>query len=120
VFAIAKIVSARRARQFVPLWHPSQISEIVQLDVGYEAPDANLPDRMVAKILSRNPLILEHVITNYDQYRRETSFYQEFPDSGIPVPKCLYSDHDPVKQEIVILMADLAPSLSPSWAISPG
>ena len=98
---------------------PGQTAEIVLLEVGYEAPDTNLPDRLVAKITSRNPLILEHVIANYDQYRRETSFYQEFPDSGIPVPKCLYSDHDPVKQEMVILMADLAPSLSPSWAISP-
>ncbi|MFT7091967.1 MAG: hypothetical protein ACJAYW_001934 [Candidatus Azotimanducaceae bacterium] len=98
---------------------PGQTAEIVLLEVGYEVPDANLPDRMVAKITSRSTLILEHLIANYDQYRRETSFYREFPDSGIPVPKCLYSDHDPVKQEMVILMADLAPSISPSWAISP-
>jgi hypothetical protein len=97
---------------------PGQTAEIVLVDVEYQDSQTILPEKMVAKITSRNPLVLEQVIANYDQYRRETSFYREFPDCGIPVPRCLYSDHKSETQEMVILMADLAPSISPSWAAS--
>tara|TARA_R110002073_G_scaffold7456_2_gene42369 strand:- start:994 stop:2088 length:1095 start_codon:yes stop_codon:yes gene_type:complete len=98
---------------------PGQTAEIVLVDVEYNNPSTTLPQQMVAKITSRNAVVIEQVIANYDQYRRETSFYREFPDCGIAVPKCLYTDYDPSVQQMVILMADLAPSLSPSWAASP-
>jgi len=97
---------------------PGQTAAIVLIDVEYRDAAPTLPGQMVAKITSRDPVVLEQVIANYDQYRRETSFYREFPDCGIPAPRCLYSDHKPETQEMVILMADLAPSISPSWAAS--
>ena len=98
---------------------PGQTAEIILLDVTYDNDEAGLPSKMVAKVTSRNSLVLEQVIANYDQYRRETSFYREFPDCGIAVPDCLYAEHDAEKQEMVLLMGDLAPSISPSWAASP-
>ena len=98
---------------------PGQTAEIILIDVGYQTTSDSLPTKMVAKVTSRNSLVLEQVIANYDQYRRETSFYREFPDCGISVPDCLYAEHDPNKQEMVLLMADLAPSLNPSWAAAP-
>ncbi len=97
---------------------PGQTAEIILLNVAYDDNPRNLPTNMVAKVTSRNPVVLEQVIANYDQYRRETSFYREFPDCGIAAPDCLYCDHDPATQEMVILMGDLAPSTSPSWAAS--
>lgn len=95
---------------------PGQTAEIVLLSVGYDSTDPDLPTKMVAKFTSRNPEILEKLIANYDQYRRETSFYREFPDVGISTPECLYEYHDPATQEFVLLMRDLAPAVSPSWA----
>ena len=97
---------------------PGQTAEIVLLDVKYRDSQSSLPEKMVAKVTSRNPLVLEEVIANYDQYRRETSFYREFPDVGIAVPECMYEKHNPETQECVILMGDLAPAESPSWAIT--
>lgn len=98
---------------------PGQTAEIILIDVTYAKPDPNLPERMVAKVTSRNADVINLVIASYDQYRRETSFYHEFPDCGIATPQCLYAAHDSSKQEMVILMADLAPALSPSWAATP-
>jgi len=97
---------------------PGQTAEIVLLDVSYKNPNSPLPQKMVAKVTSRNQVVLDQVIANYDQYRRETSFYREFPDIGIAVPNCLYEKHNPETQECVILMADLEPAESPSWAIT--
>ena len=98
---------------------PGQTAEIVLLNVGFDSDDPDLPNRMVAKVTSRNPDILKLIIANYDQYRRETSFYREFPDVGIPVPECLYEFHDPQTQNFIILMRDLAPAECPSWAVTP-
>jgi hypothetical protein len=98
---------------------PGQTAEIILIDVTYAKPDSGMPERMVAKVTSRDADVLNQVIANYDQYRRETSFYKEFPDCGIATPRCLYADHDAAKQTMVLLMADLAPALSPSWAITP-
>ena len=98
---------------------PGQTAEIILLNVTYDSNEKNLPTKMVAKVTSRNSVVLEQVIANYDQYRRETSFYREFPDCGISVPDCLYAEHDADKQEMVLLLGDLAPALSPSWAASP-
>lgn len=97
---------------------PGQTAEVVLIDVAYETA-TDLPSKMVAKITSADPDILRLLIANYDQYRRETSFYREFPDVGISVPQCLHQEHNPDTQEFVILMGDLAPSYSPSWAIKP-
>jgi hypothetical protein len=97
---------------------PGQTAEIILIDVTYKDINSNLPTKMVAKVTSRNPVVLEQVIANYDQYRRETSFYREFPDIGIAIPECLYEKHNPETQECVILMGDLAPAESPSWAIT--
>ena len=94
---------------------PGQTAEIVLINI--ETDSDTLPDRFVAKITSRNPVVIEQVIANYDQYRRETSFYRDFPDIGIAVPRVFYQDHDPDAQAFVLLMQDLAPSESPSWAI---
>ena len=97
---------------------PGQTAEVVLLDVEYANP-TDLPTSMVAKIKSFNQVVLDNVIANYDQYRRETSFYREFPDIGISVPRCLFEAHDPQTHDLVLLMADLAPAESPSWAITP-
>jgi hypothetical protein len=97
---------------------PGQTAEIIFLDVAYDSDAPDLPQSIVAKITSQNPMIIQEIIANYDQYRRETSFYRDFPDPGIPVPDCLYQSYDLSAQEFVILMRDLAPAESPSWAAS--
>ena len=98
---------------------PGQTAEIILIDVTYAQPAPDLAEQMVAKVTSRNADVLNLVIASYDQYRRETAFYREFPDCGIATPNCLYADHDPAAQKMVILMADLAPARSPSWAATP-
>lgn len=98
---------------------PGQTAEILLLDVTYTASRKDLPTRLVAKVTSRNSLVLEQVIANYDQYRRETAFYQEFADCGMAVPDCLYADHNPETQEMVLLLEDLSPATCPSWAATP-
>ncbi len=97
---------------------PGQTAEIVQINVKYSGV-TDLPARMIAKITSRNPDVINLVIANYDQYRRETSFYREFPDIGIAVPWCLYEQHNRDTQSFIILMKDLTPAASPSWAATP-
>ena len=96
---------------------PGQTAEIVKLDVTYSS-ETVLPSHLVAKITSFNQDILQNLITHYDQYYRESSFYRQITDIGIPVPRCLFVDHNPETQAFVLLMEDLAPAESPSWAIS--
>ena len=96
---------------------PGQTAEVVLIDVDCSEPN-DLPSRLVAKITSFNQDVLDNVIAHYDQYYRETSFYREIPDVGISVPQCLYQDYNPDTQAFIILMQDLAPAESPSWAIS--
>ena len=71
---------------------PGQTAEIVFLDVTYSDPDCGLPTSIVAKYTSQNPQVITDIIANYDQYRRESSFYEEFPDVGIATPECIYVD----------------------------
>ncbi|MDE0758116.1 MAG: DUF1679 domain-containing protein [Pseudomonadales bacterium] len=97
---------------------PGQTAEVFFLDVEFDSANPDLPRSIVAKLTSQNPQVIEEIIANYDQYRRETSFYRDFPDAGIAVPDCLYQSYDPEAQEFVILMRDLAPAESPSWAVS--
>ena len=97
---------------------PGQTAEIAFLDVTYSHPECELPTSIVAKYTSQNPQVITDIIANYDQYRRETSFYTEFPEVGIATPECVYVDYDRGKQEFVLLLANLSPAESPSWAIS--
>ena len=97
---------------------PGQTAEIAFLDVTYSDPDCGLPTSIVAKYTSQNPQVITDIIANYDQYRRESSFYKEFPDVGIATPECIYVDYDQAKQEVVLLLANLSPAESPSWAVS--
>lgn len=97
---------------------PGQTAEVIMLSVSYDRP-SDLPSRMVAKVTSEDPEIITHLIAHYDQYRRETSFYREFPDIGISAPRCLHQAHDPATQDFVLLMSDLAPAICPSWNITP-
>lgn len=114
-YANAKAISVEATESAIP----GQTAEIILLRVNYDSDDPALPERMVAKVTSRNPVVLEQVIASYDQYRRETSFYREFTDPGISVPECLFEYHDPDTQQMLLLMRDLAPSTSPSWAATP-
>lgn len=98
---------------------PGQTAEIILVDVDYDSDDPGLPRRLVAKVTTRNQVVLDQVIANYDQYRREAAFYTEFATPGISVPECLYAYHDPASQTFLLLMRDLAPAESPSWAASP-
>ena len=95
-----------------------QTAEIAFLDVTYSDPDCGLPTSIVAKYTSQNPQVITDIIANYDQYRREKLFYKEFPDVGIATPECIYVDYDQGKQEVVLLLANLSPAESPSWAVS--
>ncbi|MFT7219144.1 MAG: hypothetical protein ACI8Z1_000758 [Candidatus Azotimanducaceae bacterium] len=97
---------------------PGQTAEVIILSVTYDKP-TELPARMVAKVTSDDPEIITQLIANYDQYRRETSFYREFPDIGIAAPRCLHQAHNPATQDFVLLMSDLAPATCPSWNITP-
>jgi len=98
---------------------PGQTADIVKIDVEYDDPDCDLPHHFVAKIKARNQMVIDQVINVYDLYRREASFYKEFSDAGIAAPDCYYCAHDPETQGLVILMGDLAPAESPSWAPTP-
>lgn len=98
---------------------PGQTAEVARLEVEYDRSDCPLPARIIAKYTSRNQTVIESVINAYQQYWRETSSYAEFPDIGIARPNCLYSRFVPDSQEFVLLMNDLAPAQSPSWASSP-
>ncbi len=97
---------------------PGQTAEIAFLDITYSDPNCGLATSVVAKYTSQNPQVIADIISNYDQYRRETSFYSEFPDVGIATPDCLYVDYDQSRQEFVILLANLSPAESPSWAVT--
>lgn len=98
---------------------PGQTAEVAQLAVTYDSEDCPLPPRLIAKYTSRNRQVIESVINLYQQYWRETSFYNEIPDVGISRPECLYARYEPDSQEFVLLMNDLAPAISPSWASTP-
>ncbi len=96
---------------------PGQTAEIVNIRLSFDAEHEPLPCRLVAKVASRDPMIRD-LVKVFGQYAREVKFYQQFPEVGIPVPGCYYCDHDPETQQMIILMDDLAPALSPSWAIN--
>lgn len=98
---------------------PGQTAEIARIGVTYDSQDCQLPTRLIGKYTSRNQGVIDAVVNVYQQYWRETSFYRELPDPGIPVPRCYYAAHDPSAQTFVILMNDLAPAESPSWASTP-
>lgn len=98
---------------------PGQTAEIARLEVTYDTDDCPLPTRIIAKYTSRNQAVIDAVINVYQQYWRETSSYLDLPDVGIARPQCLYARHEPETQEFVLLMNDLAPADSPSWASTP-
>ena len=97
---------------------PGQTAEIILIDVTYDR-ETDCGDHLVAKVTSRDKMIVEELIPLYDQYRRETSFYREFPDPGLAVPSVYHLDYNAGTQAFVILMKDLAPSTCPSWAPTP-
>jgi hypothetical protein len=97
---------------------PGQTAEVYSATLSYDRPDTDLPARMIIKAASRNPGALGYA-ENLDLYRREVAFYTECDGLGIPVPDCYYAAHEADPQRMVLLLEDLAPSESPSWAISP-
>ncbi len=97
---------------------PGQTAEIVFLDVTWEVQQSALPNRLIAKYTSQNPQVIEEVVNVFDQYRRETSFYRDFTDPGIRIPTCYYQAFDGSSQRFVLLLEDLSPAESPSWAIT--
>ncbi|MEK9820282.1 MAG: hypothetical protein VW443_11935, partial [Pseudomonadales bacterium] len=110
----AKVVGASVAASDVP----GQTAEIAFINVEYSDSSCPLPTSLVAKYTSQNPQVIEDIIQNYDQYRRETSFYREFPDVGIATPECVYVDYNLEQQAFVLLLGNLSPAESPSWAVS--
>ena len=101
---------------------PGQTAEIVFLELQWAAEDpsdlARLPPKMIAKYTSQNQQVIDEIINVFDQYRRETSFYRDFEAPGLRVPRCYYQAFDPSRQAFVLLLEDLGPAESPSWAIS--
>lgn len=98
---------------------PGQTAEVARLELEYDDTGCELPRHIIAKYTSRNQVVIDSVINAYQQYWRETASYAEFPDIGIARPRCLYSKYVPESQEFVLLMNDLAPAASPSWASTP-
>lgn len=98
---------------------PGQTAEIATISVEYDDPACPLPRKFVAKLSSRNPAVIESVVKVYDLYRREAAFYNEIPEAGITVPDCFLCAHDPSSQQLIILMKDLAPAITNSWAATP-
>jgi hypothetical protein len=96
---------------------PAQTASMVDINLTYDNSDCSLPHRMIAKLATLDPE-MKAVATALDFYRRETAFYQQFPDIGISVPACYFSDFDSESQGVVILMGHLAPSESPGWGIT--
>ncbi|XOV87809.1 MAG: phosphotransferase [Pseudomonadota bacterium] len=102
-----------------PLDVPGQTAEVVKLAVTWDSAECPLPSRFVAKYTSRNQAMIESVIKVYDQYRRETAFYQLMPEPGMAVPTCYFARHEPETQQFALLLNDLAPAVSPSWNATP-
>lgn len=98
---------------------PGQTAEIAKVSVEYDDEECPLPRNLVAKYRSRNQLVIDQIINVYELYWREASFYTEFPRVGIAVPSVFCAKHDPDTQDFVLLMQDLAPAESPSWASTP-
>lgn len=98
---------------------PGQTAEIAKVTVEYDDNRCPLPRNMIAKYRSRNEDVIEQVINVYELYWREASFYAELPEVGIAVPTAFCARHDPETQDFVLLMEDLAPAESPSWASTP-
>ena len=95
---------------------PGQTAEIVKIQVTYNEAGCPLPNSFVAKVKSHNDTVIDSTVRVYDLYRRETSFYNEVSDVGIAIPEVYVCQHDPQTQDLLVLMADLTPAVSPSWA----
>ena len=97
---------------------PGQTAEIAFLDVEWDQNGPDLPTRLIAKYTSQNPQVIAEIVNVFDQYRRETGFYRDFEAPGIDVAACFFQCHQPDQQAFVLILEDLGPSESPSWAIS--
>lgn len=95
---------------------PGQTAEIAKVQVTYDSDGCKLPMNFIAKYTSRNRVVIDAVVNAYQQYWRETSFYRELPDTGIPKPTCYHAEFRAESQEFILLLNDLAPAVSPSWA----
>jgi aminoglycoside/choline kinase family phosphotransferase len=94
---------------------PGQTAEVCRVVIEYDRNDCPLPRSMIAKYTTRNQELIDAVISVYQTYWREFSFYSELPDVGLPVPTCYHVAHDFDSQQFILLMNDLAPAESPSW-----
>ena len=110
----AKVIECRSRASTTP----GQTAEIAFLQVEWDQIEPDLPTRLIAKYTSQNPQVIAEIVDVFDQYRRETGFYRDFEAPGIDVAPCFYQCYQPDRQAFVLILEDLGPSGSPSWAIS--
>lgn len=100
-----------------PFDEPGQTADVVEIWLDYDSSDCTLPDRMIAKLPSSDPATRD-MCKIYGHFEKEVSFYQNFAGDDLPIARCFHAQFDPETHDAIILLEHLAPSYSPSYAIS--
>ncbi len=88
------------------------VGQLYRCDLAWDGVAASgraHPTRVVAKLAAAGDES-RFVATVLNMYGRELGFYQELSaHTDLAHPACYYSDHDPVSQDAVLLLEDVAP-----------
>lgn len=84
------------------------MNQLYRLRPVYDRADPSLPDTIVVKLPSSDPLLNE-VTRRLGSHQREVGFYRELADNPhLPAPRCYYSSVDPVTGDTVLLLEDMS------------
>lgn len=100
-----------------PFSEPGQTADVVEIWLDYDSASCVLPDRMIAKLAASDPATRD-MCKIYGHFEKEVSFYQNFAGDDLPIARCFHAQFDPETHDAIILLEHLAPSYSPSYAIS--
>ena len=83
------------------------MSQLYRLRLDYDSKSAGIPDSVIVKLPSTDPL-LRKVYDRLGQNRREVSFYWELADKVlVQTPRCYYGEKDPETGNTILLLEDL-------------
>ena len=86
------------------------MNQLFRLRLHFDSSTADLPETLIAKLPSADPLI-RTVFDKLGQNRREVGFYRYLADNPhMPAPRLYYSEMDPETGDTALLLEDL------SWA----
>ena len=85
------------------------MNRLFRLRLHFDSDPADLPDKVIAKLPSADPL-LRTVFDRLGQNRREVRFYRELANSPLMrTPRVYHSAMDPATGDTVLLLEDLSP-----------